>query len=109
MQPHRTALDMPRASASYWPGVIAVPENLPSSGEDGANGGVLFVILFWFSLAASLELWWLDTPGRRDQPRPWTGALRPRQEHRSDAHPDQAGRWAEERHLHRRGRGGPAL
>ncbi len=31
---------------------------------DSADGGILFVILFWYALAAGLELWWLDTPAR---------------------------------------------
>src|SRR2546423_2340458 len=29
-----------------------------------ANGRLLFVILFWFALATSVELWWLDSPAR---------------------------------------------
>jgi predicted ferric reductase len=29
-----------------------------------ASGRVLFVILFWFALATSIELWWLDSPAR---------------------------------------------
>jgi predicted ferric reductase len=29
-----------------------------------ASGRVLFVILFWFALATSVELWWLDSPAR---------------------------------------------
>src|SRR5256885_2112747 len=29
-----------------------------------ANGRLLFVILFWFALATSIELWWLDSPAR---------------------------------------------
>jgi predicted ferric reductase len=29
-----------------------------------ANARYLFVILFWFALATSLELWWLDSPAR---------------------------------------------
>ena len=29
-----------------------------------ANARLLFVILFWFALATSLELWWLDSPAR---------------------------------------------
>jgi predicted ferric reductase len=29
-----------------------------------ANARVLFVIVFWFALATSLELWWLDSPAR---------------------------------------------
>src|SRR2546423_155275 len=32
--------------------------------SDPGNSRVLFVILFWFALATSVELWWLDTPAR---------------------------------------------
>jgi predicted ferric reductase len=32
--------------------------------SDPATGRILFVILFWFALATSIELWWLDSPAR---------------------------------------------
>src|SRR5947199_63650 len=31
---------------------------------DAGDGGILFVILFWYGLGTSVELWWLDTPAR---------------------------------------------
>ncbi len=43
----------------YHP-VPAGPAQAPAGGE----GRVLFVVMFWFALAASVEVWWLDTPTR---------------------------------------------
>ncbi|MEN3305599.1 MAG: hypothetical protein V7603_1801 [Micromonosporaceae bacterium] len=41
------------------------PQPNGSAGQSGGGEGrVLFVILFWFALAASVEVWWLDTPAR---------------------------------------------
>jgi predicted ferric reductase len=37
------------------------PKCQPTTSEAG-NGQILFVILFWFALVCSVELWWLDTP-----------------------------------------------
>ncbi|NUR31512.1 MAG: hypothetical protein HOV83_37685 [Catenulispora sp.] len=45
--------------------VPRIPEVAPWSprpAESDRAGRTLFVILFWFALATSLELWWLDTP-----------------------------------------------
>jgi len=44
---------------------IAAPGTRVVPAEPGAaSGRILFVILFWFALAASMELWWLNTPAR---------------------------------------------
>jgi predicted ferric reductase len=60
---HRTSVDLTAPRPAYWPGVISAPDLRVTPEEvPGSNGKVLFVILFWFSLATSLELWWLDTP-----------------------------------------------
>ncbi len=60
---HRTSIDLTAPQPVYWPGVISAPAvESPAEEAGGSNGKVLFVILFWFSLATSLELWWLDTP-----------------------------------------------
>jgi len=45
-------------------------------GSDAGNSRVLFLILFWFTLATSVELWWLDTPAR-SLTSPGAGRLRP--------------------------------
>jgi predicted ferric reductase len=61
---HRTSIDLTAPEPVYWPGVIAAPvgESAALNEGRGSNGAVLFTVLFWFSLATSLELWWLDTP-----------------------------------------------
>jgi predicted ferric reductase len=40
------------------------PWSRPTAAAADRAGGTFFVILFWFTLATSLELWWLDTPAK---------------------------------------------
>src|SRR2546430_14294740 len=46
------------------PGRLVLPTVMNPVESTPANGRVLFVILFWFALATSVELWWLDSPAR---------------------------------------------
>src|SRR5690348_10661618 len=59
---HRTSIDLTAEEPGYWPGVIGAAENQPETEGRGTGGKVLFVVLFWASLAVSLALWWLNTP-----------------------------------------------
>jgi predicted ferric reductase len=61
---HRTSIDPTAPEPVYWPGVISTPagEGAAVHEDRGSRGKVLFTVLFWFSLATSLALWWLDTP-----------------------------------------------
>ncbi|OLB76381.1 MAG: oxidoreductase [Actinobacteria bacterium 13_2_20CM_2_71_6] len=66
-EPHwHTALDTPTgALPAFRPGTAAVlNEQSRLTPNNAGNGRVLVVILFWFALAASVEVWWLDTPAR---------------------------------------------
>ncbi|HEX6498871.1 MAG TPA: ferric reductase-like transmembrane domain-containing protein [Micromonosporaceae bacterium] len=45
----------PVATSSIRPPVAA-------GARDGAGGRTFITVFFWFALAASLEVWWLDTP-----------------------------------------------
>lgn len=53
------------------PVATAHPVPMPAGAEvyptqppepDHRGGRLLFMLAFWFTLAASVELWWLDTP-----------------------------------------------
>ncbi len=52
-----------RTLPGYRPSQVAEPGRRRRQ-SDAGNGQILFVILFWFALVASVELWWLDTPTR---------------------------------------------
>ena len=65
---YQTSAGLTTSSTARQPGMplpfqisVADPED---PAENGSSGKVLFAILFWFGLATSLELWWLDTPDR---------------------------------------------
>ncbi len=49
--------------AATWPRpAVAYEADVPAPPDSG--GRLLVVLVFWFTLAASLELWWLDTPAK---------------------------------------------
>ena len=49
--------------AATWPRpAVAYEADVPAPPDSG--GRLLVVLVFWFTLAASLELWWLNTPAR---------------------------------------------
>src|SRR5690242_17684110 len=53
--------ELPAAEVTARPGPPAAHGRTQSS---GGAGRILFTILFWFALAASVEVWWLDTRPR---------------------------------------------
>src|SRR5215207_7876335 len=58
--PRRPSAEAPAVSA-VWPRDWRDCE--PEAPESADRGGrLLFVMVFWFCLATSLELWWLETP-----------------------------------------------
>jgi predicted ferric reductase len=61
-----------REISAEWLDALRTDDHVPAVpairsvpvGTSAGNGRILFVILFWFTLATSMELWWLNTPGR---------------------------------------------